>query len=108
MPNERLYASNTIDLVMAETIADYYAVGAIDRGEELDLLLSDVVMPVMRGPDVAARLRVRRPALKVLFISGYADTLATDVTGTAVTDPILTKPFTPDQLLSAVRAVLAR
>ena len=38
----------------------------------IDLLLTDVVMPEMRGPELAVRLRTRQPGLKVLLVSGYA------------------------------------
>lgn len=83
------------------------AVEVFDRGETVDLLLSDVVMPGLSGPDVAARLRAREPALRVLFVSGYADPLVTDPAKTGLFGPVLNKPFTPDQLLGAVRSALA-
>ncbi len=83
------------------------AVEVFDPGETVDLLLSDVVMPGLSGPDVAARLRAREPALRVLFVSGYADPLVTDPAKTGLFGPVLNKPFTPDQLLGAVRSALA-
>jgi signal transduction histidine kinase/CheY-like chemotaxis protein len=83
------------------------ALEAHGRGTPPDLLLSDVVMPVMSGPEVARLLRGRQPGLRVLFVSGYADHFAAELTGSAVRDPVLTKPFTPGQLLRAVRAALS-
>lgn len=70
----------------------------------LDLLLTDVVMPGMNGTELAEHLRVIKPGLKLLFISGY-----TDDTGIKVDDAVsayLPKPFTPDTLARAVREIL--
>jgi signal transduction histidine kinase len=65
---------------------------------EMDLLLTDVVMPGMSGGDLAERLEVLRPGLRVLFVSGYPDE---DVTSRGLIAPgrdVLTKPFTPAEL----------
>ncbi len=79
------------------------AIALSGEAREIHLLLADLVMPVMRGSDLFNRLRLRRPQLKVLYISGYRN--ATDVQD--VNDAaFLPKPFTPDLLASAVRAVL--
>jgi len=73
---------------------------------DIQLLITDVVMPKMGGPDLAARLARSQDDLKVLFISGYTDkAIARDgvlVEGT----PFLQKPFTPDALAGKVREVL--
>jgi CheY-like chemotaxis protein len=75
-----------------------------DRHEAIDLLLTDVVMPEMRGPDLAAVLRARRPTLKVLFVSGYVQD-ADDRAGISEANFLL-KPFTLSELAATVRAVL--
>ena len=77
-----------------------------DRGPEaIDLLLTDMVMPAMRGPELAARLRPTCPALKVLFMSGYtAETGAAAPAGEP--SAFLQKPFTPHDLTKAVRDAL--
>jgi CheY-like chemotaxis protein len=72
----------------------------------IDLLLTDVVMPQMSGRTVAELLTTQRPALAVLYMSGYTDD---DVVrrGVLATDTeFLQKPFTPDQLLQQVRAAI--
>jgi signal transduction histidine kinase len=71
----------------------------------IDLLLSDVVMPGLSGPEVAHRLIEVRPDTRVLFMSGYASDVMADEG-----DPggdLLSKPFTPDELVVRVRAALA-
>jgi signal transduction histidine kinase len=74
------------------------------RHEAIDLLLTDIVMPALRGPELAARLRSSYPALKVLFMSGYT----ADTGGAPAGEPaaFLQKPFTPHDLTRAVREVL--
>lgn len=70
----------------------------------LKLLLTDVVMPGMSGTELAKHLRMIKPELKLLFISGYAD----DV-GIGDGDPAsayLQKPFTPEALAGCVRELL--
>ncbi len=72
--------------------------------EAIDLLLTDVIMPGMSGPSLAARLRSDQPSLRVLFMSGY---VAADLGGElGPADQLLRKPFTPYVMLEAVRATL--
>ena len=72
---------------------------------ELDLLLTDVVMPQLSGPELAGRVRALRPELPVLYCSGYlAGTLTDDL---AVGESILAKPFTSAELLAAARAAIS-
>jgi FixJ family two-component response regulator len=63
----------------------------------LDLLVTDLSMPGMRGSDLARSLLARHPAIAVLCMSGFAGQDATDEW------PILQKPFAPEALLEAVR-----
>jgi CheY-like chemotaxis protein len=69
----------------------------------VDLLLTDVVMPGMSGPAMADELRVRRPGVRVLFVSGYG-TKATAPKGQRVN--FLQKPFSAAELARRVRRVL--
>lgn len=72
----------------------------------IDLLLTDVVMPLMSGPEVVRRLLPLRPNMKVLFMSGYA---GDDVVAHGLSvkgNVFLQKPFTPSVLLSKMREML--
>jgi PAS domain S-box-containing protein len=72
----------------------------------VDLLLSDVVMPGMSGPQLAVLMREERPGIRVLFMSGYpADVVTARATLPSFTD-YLQKPFTADELLQRVEAVM--
>jgi len=72
----------------------------------IDLLVSDIVMPGMRGPELASRLREMRPATRLLLVSGHADTSEgfRDDSGRVI--QLLPKPFTPERLARKVREVL--
>ena len=74
--------------------------------EPIDLLITDIVMPGMRGPELARQVRARHPDTRVLFVTGHAgdvDSLL-DVYGPAAT--LIVKPFGPERLLEAVQGLL--
>jgi CheY-like chemotaxis protein len=70
----------------------------------IHVLLTDIVMPAMRGPELAARLRGARPLIRVVYMSGFRDTepLADVECGEAV---FLPKPFLRAELLEAINRV---
>ena len=72
----------------------------------IDLLVTDVVMPGMSGPDLFRRLAVAQPGLKVVYISGYATEAMVRQLKLDRGQPHVQKPFTADQLVSHVRAVI--
>ena len=79
---------------------------ASKSGVHADMLVTDVVMPGMSGPNLAARLMQQTPDLRVLYMSGYTDD-ATEVHGAFWGGvPLLQKPFTPSQLAESVRMAL--
>lgn len=75
----------------------------LGQEHEVDLLVTDVVMPEMSGYELAARARRSRPELRSLFISGYAQSPAGSP---SVDAELLKKPFAPGELARAVRRAL--
>jgi len=73
----------------------------------IDLLLSDVIMPRMFGPELASTLAELRPTLKVLYMSGYTANMMTREDTIAPDAPVLQKPFTRVSLLARIRSVLS-
>jgi PAS domain S-box-containing protein len=76
-------------------------------GTPVDLLISDVVMPGLPGPQLAARAARLYPELRVLLISGYTERIDEPTEAARRAGRFLQKPFTPQQLLHQVRQVLA-
>jgi two-component system cell cycle sensor histidine kinase/response regulator CckA len=74
--------------------------------EKIDLLISDMYMPGLRGPEVALALAPKRPGLRVLFMSGYAD--QDSRSGVPAGANFLNKPFSGQELAAVVAAVLNR
>lgn len=72
----------------------------------IDLLITDVVMPNMDGPTLAQRLRQSYPTLKIIFISGYTEDKLKDHMGENTS--FLPKPFTLKQLAAKVKEVLEK
>jgi hypothetical protein len=72
----------------------------------IDLLLTDVVMQEMRGDEVAEQLRLARPSIRVLFMSGFAEPFLGQPVQADEVD-LVEKPFTAPALLARVRAALS-
>jgi len=72
----------------------------------VDLLLTDVVMPRMSGPELMKRVASLRPQMRVLFMSGYTSDAFTGLGSPERGVPFLQKPFTPASLSRKVREVL--
>ena len=90
-----------------ETSSPVDAIELFERhAEEIDLLVTDVVMPVMNGPALAQRLVAIRPALRVLFISGYTGLASPEMQNPNV--GFLNKPFQTSVLAARVREMLSR
>jgi PAS domain S-box-containing protein len=93
------------DVIAAENAADALQ-RCEDRTRNIDLLVTDVVMPDMNGRELAQHAKRLRPGMKVLYVSGYADTSMFDHRAFAGDGAFLQKPITPQSLLRKVRETL--
>jgi CheY-like chemotaxis protein len=76
------------------------------HAEDIDLVLTDVVMPEMGGHELIERLRQRYPEVRVLFMSGYAERALTNDGSIPAGTGYLEKPFTVETLMRRLREVL--
>ena len=83
------------------------AIEVLERGESIDLVVSDVVMPEMDGPTLLKELRRRNPEVKVIFVSGYAEEAFSKNLPDEEKYEFLAKPFTLKQLVSKVKETMA-
>ena len=77
-----------------------------DKDIGLDLLVTDIVMPIMGGRELAYRLRARQSGAKVLYTSGYTDDIMIRQGQLQPGVEFIAKPFTPDSLAIRVRETL--
>ena len=107
-----------LKLVTRILATDNYDISAANSGEEaaqminapgfpgLDLLVTDLMMPGMNGRELAAITRRRFPRTRVLYVTGFADTLFKDVTELGEGESFIEKPFGTDGLLEATRLLM--
>jgi two-component system cell cycle sensor histidine kinase/response regulator CckA len=96
-----LLEMNGYTVLEARDAADAIRLGE-SHGGAIDLVITDVVMPRMSGPELIRRMRARRPTLRVLCMSGYPEQPDQEREWTAW----LQKPFTPDVFMAKVRECL--
>ena len=90
-----------------EAVDGSEAIGICERRDQrIDLLITDVIMPLMNGPDLAKRIALIRPELRMLFVSGYTDRAVVHQGLVGRTTAFLQKPFMPEALARKVRDVL--
>jgi PAS domain S-box-containing protein len=102
----RILSRNGYEVIVAANGPEAIDVGA-GRPGQIDILLTDVVMPHMQGKEVAERVRAAQPGLRVLFMSGYTQGL---LGAQGVLEPginLIEKPFSEASLLAKLRAMLA-
>jgi DNA-binding NtrC family response regulator len=75
---------------------------------QIHLMVSDMIMPGLSGPDLAQRIVPRRPSMQVLLVSGYVSRESIDLSMRNHATGFLQKPFTPETLATTVRERLDR
>jgi len=82
------------------------ALTLLEGGERADVLLSDVVMPQLSGPELARRFRARFPDSVVVFMSGYAEDAVAEQVAMARGEAVIEKPAGLDSVASVIRGLL--
>jgi DNA-binding NtrC family response regulator len=93
-------------VIVAEDPEDAIAI-ADDRSVHFDLLLSDVIMPRLNGPQIAERIVAMRPGLSVLYMSGYTDRAIHLHETLGSQENFIQKPFTAAALGQKLRELLS-
>lgn len=109
-PGVRLMTSRSLQEYgygVVEASGGHQALGVLERDDgRIDLLVTDVILPGMDGPELARRAAELRPELPVLFISGYTDDEIVRRGLLQEGQPFLQKPFTPEALAEKVGLLL--
>ena len=93
-------------VLVAKNGVDALSVEETHRGDKIDLLLTDLVIPMLGGGDTAHRIGQRRAGIKVLFTSGFHGDALEDLGAGSSEGQFLPKPFTLDSLAAKVREAL--
>ncbi|MEA2475872.1 MAG: two-component system, cell cycle sensor histidine kinase and response regulator CckA [Actinomycetota bacterium] len=101
----RILRRDGFDVIDVDSGAKAVEICSAHEGD-IDLLLTDVVMPGMSGPQLRDLVHVIRPEMRVLFISGYTDELIARRGVLEKGESLLSKPFNSQQLLTRVRESL--
>jgi len=83
----------------AQILSDQHA-------QKIDMVLTDIIMPELNGPDLVRMLRQKRPTLKALYMSGYANNAAAQIGELKPDTAFLQKPFSSETLTHCIRKVL--
>jgi two-component system, cell cycle sensor histidine kinase and response regulator CckA len=104
---ERVLQRAGYTVLLAHSGAEALRIAA-ERPGTIDLLLSDVIMPEMSGPEVAAALRANDPTLRVMFVSGHSGEILTNHGLTEAAYDFVAKPFSIVELTQKVHDLLTR
>jgi two-component system cell cycle sensor histidine kinase/response regulator CckA len=102
---ERILTEDGYSVIAAATPRDALKLVA-EHPDAIDILVSDIVMPDISGPDLAARLQTLKPGLQTLFLSGYTAEVAHRRGNLPKGSAFLEKPFQRTALLHAIRDLL--
>jgi nitrogen-specific signal transduction histidine kinase/ActR/RegA family two-component response regulator len=100
----RILERHGYDVLVATSSSD--AVAMLESSRSIDLLLTDVVMPEMSGPELAEQASRLSPGIRVLYMSGYPQDVW-ERGGLDESLPLLEKPFTAEELLASLAAMFA-
>jgi len=101
----RILARNGYNVITAAGGAEAIDLAA-HQGQEIHLLITDVITPQMLGKEVADRIRTTRPAIRTLFMSGYAHPVLASQGTLEAGLTLIEKPFTETGILSKINEVL--
>jgi CheY-like chemotaxis protein len=100
----RMLETRGMTVLLAETPEEALDIAA--GADRIDVLLTDVKLPGMAGPELAAQLRQGRPNLKIVYISGYAWEDAFPQPFADSSTDFIQKPFSPSQLAAVIEHIL--
>ena len=95
-----------LDYSVIEAAEAQEALRVLRSDEHIDLLMTDIGLPGMNGQELAVAARQLRPDLKVLYASGYAESVEIDKSEPAIRTDIIGKPFSLDALRDKVQGML--
>jgi DNA-binding response OmpR family regulator len=102
----RILATDNYDITSAQSGSEAAQMLSRPDYPGVDLLVTDLMMPGMTGRDLAAIVRGRYPTSRVLYVTGFADTLFKDLTELNDGESFIEKPFGTDGLLEATRLLM--
>lgn len=102
----RILSTENYDITQAESGDAAAQMVARPEYAGVDLLVTDLMMPGMNGRELATIVRGKYPKVRVLYVTGFADTLFKDLTELAEGESFIEKPFGTDGLLEATRLLM--
>jgi len=103
----RMFAALVLDLIGHQTTQAGSGREALDAPGSFDLLLTDLMMPLMMGDELAQQMRQRDPAVKVVYLTGHGEEWFKDKGMRLAGDTVLQKPVTPALLEDTVSHLLS-